>query len=401
MKILIVSKFFYPRGGADLVAITTRELLMRAGHEVQVFAMEYPENIPLLESNTWPKEIKFNGPFGMKVKAFGRLMGFGDVRTSYRRVLKDFRPDVVHFHNIHSYLSPAVVTMARRFGARTVWTLHDFKIICPAYILRRPDGTICTDCVDGKCNILKYNCQKGSRLESVMARLESMRWNRSKLDRATDCFIAPSHFMKEMMVRGGFNPAKIVVLPNFIDPSKLRALEEAKRRPGPQEKYFCYVGRLSREKGLPTLIQAAVRSGVRLVVGGDGPLRNELQTMAHGSAIEFLGRIDREEVAALLSRAAASVIPSEWYENNPLSVIESLCAGTPVIGADMGGIPELITPGVNGEHFPAGSVNTLAAKLATFDPARYDREAIAARAFQEFSPEAHLRQLLKIYRNDL
>ena len=399
MKILIVSKFFYARGGADLVAMTTRELLLKAGHEVRVFAMDYPDNIPLAESSTWPSEIDFNGPLPMKFKAFGRLMGLGEVKSAFRRVLREFRPEVVHCHNVHSYLSPVVVTLAREFGARTVWTLHDFKIICPAYLLRRPDGTICTDCVDGRRNILKYNCQKGSRLGSLMALLESIRWNRRKLDAATDCFIAPSEFMKRMMMRGGFNEAKIKVLPNFIDPAKLTAIEQATADTPPAEPYFCYVGRLSREKGLPTLVSAALRAGVRLIIGGDGPLRADLEEQARGSAIEFRGRLDRDEVARLLAGAAASVIPSEWYENNPLAVIESLCAGTPVIGADMGGIPELIQPGVNGEHFPAGSVNTLAAKLATFDPARYDRRAIAERALSEFSPEAHLEKLLKIFRD--
>lgn len=400
MKVLIVSKFFYARGGADLVAITTRELLLKAGHEVRVFAMDYPDNIALDESDSWPAEIDFNGSFGMKVKAFGRLMGLGDVKSAFRRTLEEFRPDVVHCHNVHSYLSPVVVTLAHEFGARTVWTLHDFKIICPAYLLRRPDGTICTDCVDGRRNIMKYKCQKGSRLGSLMALLESIRWNRRKLDVATDCFIAPSKFMKDMMVRGGFSSDKIKVLPNFIDPEKLQAIESAAASTEALEPYFCYVGRLSREKGLPTLIKAALRAGVRLIIGGDGPLREELEQMARGSAIEFRGRLDRNEVAELLAGASASVIPSEWYENNPLSVIESLCAGTPVIGADIGGIPELITPGFNGEHFPSGSVNTLAAKLATFDPSRYVRREIAARALNEFSPAAHLEKLLKIYRDE-
>lgn len=398
MKVLIVSKFFYSRGGADLVAMTTRELLRGAGHEVQVFAMDYPDNIKLPEQSTWPAEIDFNGSLTKKISAFVRLMGLGDVASRFRKVLKDFRPDVVHCHNIHSYLSPVVVTLSHQSGARTVWTIHDLKLVCPAYLGRRPDGTLCTDCVDGRSNLMKYNCLKGSRLASFMALLESIRWNRGKLDSATDCFIAPSEFMKSMLVRGGFSESKIRVLHNCISPDKLRPMLSEPRQE-PAEPYFTYIGRLSAEKGVKTLVLAAKRAGVRVLIGGDGPMRTELEELARGSKIEFLGNLDAKRVGRLLRDAAASVMPSECFENNPLSVIESLCAGTPVIGAKIGGIPELIEPGVSGEHFPSGSVNTLAAKLATFNAEAYDREAISRRAINEFSEQTHLENLLKIYQH--
>ena len=398
MKILIVSKFFYIRGGAEAVVMNTRDLLMRAGHEVRVFAMAYPANVQLPESSEWASEVEFGGSLSMNVKAFARLMGLGDVADKFWKVLNDFRPDVVHCHNIHSYLSPVVVTLAHSFGVRTVWTMHDLKLVCPAYLGRRPDGSICSDCVDGKNNLMKYCCLKGSRFASFMALLESVRWNRALLGSATDCFIAPSEFLKTMMVRGGFPTEKIRVLNNFIDPQKIAAIQsEGVTRRSAAEPYFAYAGRLSPEKGVRTLVEAAVKAGVSLKVAGDGPLRAELEELARGSRVEFLGSLDPAGVISLMCGAAASVMPSECYENNPLSVIESLCAGTPVIGANIGGVPELIVPGISGEHFISGNVESLVECLLAFRPERYDRAALAADAAVRFSSHTHLKKLLQIY----
>lgn len=400
MRVLIVSKFFYARGGADVVAMTTRELLLASGHEVRVFAMDYPENIPLEEAATFASQIEFGkGGLVSNVKAFARLMGVDNVVPRFKKVLRDFRPEVVHFHNIHSYLSPVVVTLSRQFGARTVWTVHDLKLLCPAYLGRRPDGSHCTDCVSsGRFHVVDHKCMKNSILASVMALLEARRWSREKLNAATDAFITPSYFMARMMRRGGYDAAKLHVLNNFIDPMKLEVILSAPARPESEPAYFVYVGRLSAEKGVVTLVQAAMKAGVDLRIAGDGPLRGELEEMAADSPnIRFLGQLGAAEVAALMRDAAASILPSECYENNPLSVIESLCAGTPVIGADIGGIPELIVPGVSGEHFRSGSAEDLAVILDRFDPARYNRAEISREAIERFSQHTHFRKLLEIY----
>lgn len=398
MRILIVSKFFYARGGAEVVGIGTRQLLLEAGHEVRVFAMDYPENLKLPENADYASQVSFEGGLGNKLKAFKRLMGLGDVKSKFRKVLNDFKPDVVHLHNIHSYLSPVVGEMAHKAGARVVWTLHDLKLLCPAYLGRRPDGSVCQDCIGGKFHIMEHNCLKGSRLASFMALLEAKRWSRRKLDAFTDAFIAPSHFMADMMKKGGFTPSKIHVLHNFIDPPKLDIILRTPQRPANTEPYFAYVGRLSAEKGVKTLVRAALKAGVKLKLAGDGPLRSELEAMAAGSKqIEFLGFQGPEQIALLQRNALACVLVSECYENNPLSVIESLCAGTPVIGAEIGGIPELIEPFVNGVHVPPGDADALAYTLADFQGARYNRAEISKKACNQFSQQTHFSLLLKIY----
>lgn len=395
MKVLIVNKFFYPRGGDCIVAMGTRDILMDAGHDVRVYAMHHPGNISLPEAGSYASAIDFGGGAGAKLKALRRFMGMGDIRASVERVLAEFKPDVVHLHNVHSYLSPVVGELAKKRGARVVWTLHDLKLVCPSYLGRYPDGTVCDELLRGECSLMAHRCMKGSLAASLAAKMEAACWSARRLDKFTDRYIAPSHFMKRAMVAGGFPASHIAVLHNFVDPVKMNILASPGSPAG--EPCFVYVGRLSREKGVHTLVKAAVEAGVKLRIAGDGPDREALEKLAAGHDIEFLGHLSAESTAALIKSAAATVLASEWYENNPLSVIESLCAGTPVIGADIGGIPELIEPGVNGEHFVSGDVTALASLLRSFNASRYNRDAIGRDARSRFSRESHLKQLLAIY----
>lgn len=397
MKVLIANKFYYPRGGDCVVAMSTRRLLAEAGHEVRVFAMDYPDNVEMPESAGFASRVDFSDSLPGKLRAVGRIFGHAGVRRAFGRVLDEFRPDVVHLHNIHSYLSPALAEEARQRGIRTVWTLHDYKLICPAYSCRRPGGEICQECVgQGKNGVLRHRCMKGSLVQSLMAGAEARFWNRRRLERATDLFIAPSRFMANKMMEDGYSPSRILPICNFVDPDKMAVLDAVS--PDQPRDGFCYVGRLSEEKGVETMLKAAAASGVRLRVAGDGPLGESLRAAYSGKGnIEFLGHLDASGVAELLSRSLASVIPSEWYENNPLGVIESLCAGTPVIGAAIGGIPELIGP-ADGITFTPGSAEELAAVFSSFGKRHaFDPASIAARARKAFSAETHLDKLLKAY----
>lgn len=398
MKILICNKFMYPRGGDCNVALATSRLLESHGHEVRRFAMSYPDNLPLPESDTYASEVNFAGSIGSKLRAAARLMGMGDIRESFRKVMADFAPDVVHLHNIHSYLSPVIGEIAASMGARVVWTLHDYKLVCPAYSCRRPDGSVCTDCIGGRLMVMSRRCMKGSLTASALALAEARRWNRRRLERFTSVFICPSRFMAGCMARGGFNPTRLKVLSNFVDPGKI-----AGRASDGSGGYFCYIGRLSAEKGVATLLDAAAKAGVRLIVAGDGPLREGLEGRYGGCPyIRFVGHLDSAGVVRLLENATCSVIPSECNENNPLGVIESLCAGVPVIGADIGGIPELITlPGqgeaADGHIFTPGDTEALSRLLENFDATAFDRQTIAARARNRFSEETHYAGLMEAY----
>lgn len=388
-RILIVTKFYYRRGGDCIYALNLERLLTENGHEVAVFAMKFPENEPSQWSEYWPEQIDFSaGPAG-KVNAFKRMMGMGDVKAAFARMMRDFRPDVVHLNNIHSYLSPVVAGIARKAGARVVWTLHDYKLICPAYSCLR-DGKPCEICFDNKRNVLKTRCMKGSLMASAMAFLEARRWNKGLLQRYTDTFICPSSFMADKMRQGGFNPQKLKHLCNFVAPEMISANASS-----PAD-YYCYIGRLSEEKGIATLLEAASQLPYKLKIAGGGPMTDELkQKYAGKKNLEFLGQVDASKVRRILSEARFSVIPSECYENNPLSVIESFCAGTPVVGARIGGIPELISHD-RGITFTSGDVSDLRRAISEAWQADFDRAAIQRQAHEEFSPDAYYRALTRL-----
>ena len=394
-KVLIVNKFYYPRGGDCIVAMNTEKLLRARGHETAVFAMDFPDNIETPWTAYYAPRVDFGAS---KVAAAKRLMGVGDIRQSFGRILDEFRPDVVHLNNIHSYLSPVVAELARRHGARVVWTLHDYKLVCPAYTCMR-DGHRCDSCVTGpKWGVVRNRCLKGSLVASALAWLEAVRWNRRRLEKCTDAFICPSEFMRSAMLKAGFDAAKLHVVNNFLDPAKASALQAqaAAQRGG----YGCYIGRLSEEKGVRTMLEAASQLPCELKVAGDGPLADELRTRYGASPnITFLGHLDAAGVVRLCSQARFSVLASECCENNPLGVIESLCAGTPAVVSDMGGIPELVTEGVNGLVFKAGDTADLVRAMGEAATRDWDNAAIAADAARRFGQDAHYKALAAIYSN--
>ena len=390
-RVLLVNKFYYNRGGDCVVTLNTEQLLREHGHEVAVFSMRYPRNFSHAWEHCFASEVRFDGPMADKFKALVRTMGRGDIKSAVSRVLYDFNPDVVHLHNVHSYLSPLIARYAHERGCRVVWTLHDYKLLCPSYACLR-GGKPCERCLGHKWHVLTGRCMKGSLAGSAIAWLEALKWSRKRLERYVDTFICPSQFMADKMAQGGFDRSKLLVLNNFVTQLPGDALPTAER-----EDYYCYVGRLSPEKGVDTLLQAASCLPHRLVVAGGGPMEQELrEKYARCSNIEFRGRLSHKQVADLLSRARLSVIPSEWYENNPMGVIESLCAGTPVAGADMGGIPELIDD-ESGVIFPAGQVNALMDAISMAMLHRWDNAAIAHAARARFSDETHYQRLLSIY----
>ena len=391
MRVLLVNKFYYPRGGDCVVVLNTEALLRDSGIEAEVFAMQYPENLPARYQDRFASEVSFGGGVGNLMGALRRTMGWGDVRTRFEAVLDDFSPDVVHLHNIHSYLSPVVGELAHRRGIRVVWTLHDYKLLCPRYDCLL-DGKPCEQCIDGsKRNVLTHRCMKGSLPASAVAWLEAHKWNRSTLERNTDLFVCPSEFMASKMRQGGFDPGKIKVLNNFLDPVKLKRFQTIENLS--RDDYYCYVGRLSQEKGVTDLLAVAARLPYKLKVAGGGPLESELRER-YGSCpnIEFLGMLDADAVARLLTNSRLNVVPSQCYENNPLSVIESLCAGTPVAGARIGGIPELIDD-QSGIVFQPFDPEALSAAVTTAMTRDWNHADIARLALTRFSPETHLAAL--------
>jgi len=387
-NILLVNKFYYPRGGDFTAVSATEELLKAHGHRVAVFSMQYPRNNPTPWERYFPPEISF-GSKGLagKLRAAVRLFHSPEVAGRFRKLLHDFRPDVVHLHNIHSYLSPVVAQVAHRAGIRVVWTMHDYKLICPSYACLR-DGAPCELCYTHKSNVLTHRCMNNSRMASLLAWLEALYWNRRKLERITDRFVSPSSFLKGRMVAAGFRPEQISVLHNFM----YRPMS-----PVGKEDYYCYVGRLSAEKGLDVLLDAAVRLPYPLKIVGDGPLYAALREKYASPQIEFTGHLPSDRLLPIVQRARFLVLPSVWYENNPFSVIEALCVGVPVLGARIGGIPELIETGVNGLLFEPGDTEDLKHHIRQMTETTFHYPEIARQAQTKFSGRNHYQHLMEIY----
>ena len=216
-------------------------------------------------------------------------------------------------------------------------------------------------------------------------------WNRERLEACTDVFVCPSRFMADRMVQGGFKKDKMKVLCNFID------VQKCKRDEFTKDDYYCFIGRLSHEKGVKTLIEAANKLPYKLVIIGGGPMEEELKAVA-GKNIEFVGFKQWDEIKELVGKARFSVIPSEWYENNPLSVIEAQCLGTPVLGARIGGIPELINEGVTGMTFESRNVDDLAKKIEGMWKHEFDYKYIAEMSQKQYNAEKYYSEIMKVYK---
>ncbi len=393
-KVLIVNKFYYNRGGAEVVAIAMCEALRAKGYSVAIFTMDYDDNFSDDNCYVAPK-VSFQGTFAEKLQFAKRTLGGSGVKKAFRNALEEFKPDVVHFHNIHSYLSPVIVKLAKEFGCRVVWTLHDYKLLCPSYACLRNDAP-CELCFEDKSNVVKMRCMKKSLAPSILAYVEAKIWNRDWIQQYVDAFVCPSTFIANKMLQGGFDKSKLHVICNFVDPAKYKILNGMTQRA--REDVYLYVGRLSQEKGIRTLLEVAKQLSYKLIVAGGGPLLSELKSKYESyNQICFLGVQTAEEVSHLLSSARFTVVPSECYENNPLSLIESLCAGTPVVGARIGGIPELIGD-ESGYVYESGNKEELLVAINKAFTTQWDNEGLAKTALHRFSADQHVALLGELYK---
>lgn len=394
MKVLLVNKFLYPRGGDCIYTLNLGRLLRKAGHCVQFYAMAYPENLQDENEACFAEEVSFSSiSLSGKIKAARRILWGTGVRSGFEKILDSFQPDIVHLNNIHSYLSPVVARLAHQRGIKVVWTLHDYKLLCPSYnCLCR--GEICEMCFTCKTNVLFRKCMKNNVQASVLAMTEAIRWNREKLSGWTDTFICPSHFLAKKMKEGGYAEDKLQVIPNFIGEEQSKYILDI--TDNERENAYAYIGRLSKEKGVEGLLEAAAWLPYKLYVVGSGPAEKELMKKYAADTIIFLGHQTTKGVMEILKKVSFTVLPSIWYENNPLGIIESLCCGTPVLGRNIGGIPELLeTENCNqlfrkDEELTERIVEMFSMSAAT------DRNMLSTSSLQRFSGEQYYQMWLRV-----
>lgn len=398
--IISINSYHYRRGGADVLFLEHNRLLEQHGWTAVPFAMRHPLNLPSPWERFFAEEIELGhayAPFERLRKAAKAAYSF-EARSKLAALIDETAPVLCHAHNVYHHLSPSILSLVHARGLPLVLTLHDLKIACPAYSMLR-HGEVCERCKGGRLyNVALSRCMKGSLPLSVWAMVESYLhvWLRS-YTRNVDLFVVPSRFYAQKFAEWGFDPNRFTHIPNFVAVDQL----EPRYEPGNRIVYF---GRLSREKGLATLVRAAASAGVGLMLVGTGPEAESLKTLASdtGADVQFPGFLSGAPLHDAIRAARAVVLPSEWYENAPLAVLEAYALGKPVIGSSIGGIPELVRPGETGYLFAPRGVDELAVTLRAVTDAPGERIAQMGRAGRilverEYSPARYVERITRAY----
>jgi glycosyltransferase involved in cell wall biosynthesis len=342
MNILFVNNYNYSRGGAENVFLDESELLSKRGDKIFAFCRRHKNNLSSPYEKFFPSEMDTeNITFSVNsLHALLNILYSVEAKRSIRRLMTTYTFDLAHVHNIYGRLTTSILDALNHSGIPVVMTLHDYKIICPNYKLMH-HGRICEDCRNGKFYMAMVNrCHKNSLAASAIYSFETY-FNHifRKYRKNVSYFISPSQFLKSKLIEFGWPEERIKHIPNALPVDRFNP----KFEPGD---YFLYIGRLSSEKGISTLIEAFTslkQSSIKLQITGEGPLEKELQKKAaNDSRIIFTGYRTGNELRESIRNCFAVVVPSEWYENAPLSVLEAMAYGKPVIGANIGGIPEMI-----------------------------------------------------------
>jgi glycosyltransferase involved in cell wall biosynthesis len=359
--LLAINNYNYYRGGAETVFLEQNRMFESMGWQVASFAMHHPKNLSSPWSRYFVDEIEFGEAYSLiqKLVRAKKVIYSTEARRKLGQLIDDVRPDVAHAHNIYHHISPSILGLLKRRGVPAVLTLHDLKIACPAYNMLASDG-ICERCKGGRLyNVVVHRCIKGSAVLSGVVMAEAVLHRligsyRSCVSR----FVVPSRFYIAKLTEWGMPSHLFRHVPNFVDASRY----EPHFTPGDG---FLYLGRLSREKGLATLIRAAAAAGCKVSIVGTGPQADELRALAREvrADVTFLGYLTGAALHEAVRRARVTVLPSECYENAPICVLESYALGKPVIGARIGGIPELIREGETGMTFASGDVASLVAAM--------------------------------------
>ena len=344
MNVLIVHNFYQQPGGEDQVFADETKLLRDRGHDVKQFTVHN-------------SAVEGMGKLELARRTIWNRSAYDELRAAVR----SHRAEVVHFHNTLPLISPAGYRAAHDAGAAVVQTLHNYRLVCPTATFYR-DGGVCEDCM-GKFvpwpGVL-HKCYRENRAASaVIATMltvhRALRTYRDEID----VFIALTEFSRRKLVQGGLPAEKIVVKPNFVDP-------DPGVGPGGGG-YALFVGRLTEEKGIGTLLQAweTLRGSVPLKILGDGPLRPRVEQAAarRELGIDYRGRQPLEKVSAAMGESGLLIFPSTWYEGLPRTIVESFAKGTPVIASDLGSMSELVEDGGTGFLFPAGDAAALADRV--------------------------------------
>jgi len=392
MKILIVNKFLYPRGGAETYVFKIGQYLEKQGHKVQYFGMYDEKNIAGNELGLGTASMDFRSRKPARLLYPFRILYSIEAKEKIKHLVKHFRPDVIHLNNINFHLTPSVIDGAFDLGIPMVQTVHDFQMICPNHMMLDMRKKMpCDKCIAGsRWNCVINKCIHNSYIKSILGCLEGTIYRYSCSYDKVSQYICPSRFMEQMLLRDKRYRGKTIVLQNFIQRREENITPE-------KQDYVLYFGRYSEEKGIKTLLEVCRKlPEIQFVFAGKGPMESEVDKVEN---IRNVGFLTGKMLDKVISEARFVVYPSECYENCPFTIMESLAYGTPVLGADIGGIPELITNGKTGELFESKNEQDLNNRILRLWNNEDVTNQYAANCKEEklISIEKYYEEVMKIY----
>lgn len=402
MKILLVNKFHYLKGGSEKYYFDLAKLLKEHGHEVAFFSMQDEKNIKTDCKEYFVENSDMNSK--NIFKALDVIYSKKN-KKAMEKALNDFKPDIVHLNNFQRQLSASIIKPIKKRNIPIVFTAHDLQAICPAIIMLDNEKNICEKCINGKyMNCIKGKCIKNSSLKSLLGAIEGKYYRNKKIYiKQIDKIITPSKFYKEKLEEDGIKSEKIEALHNFIDIDDYNVKIE-------DEGYALYYGRIIKEKGVLNLIKAFknIKNHV-LYIAGDGPdiekVKEYIKENRLEERIKLLGFLNSDEVKEYVRKARFIVVPSVWYENCPYSVLETLAMGKPIIGSNLGGVPELVKDNENGLIYKYNDIKELEDKMQEL----FDNKEKAIKfgkmaqenAIKDFSKEEYYNKIMSVYEGAL
>ena len=400
MRILQINKFFYLKGGSERYMFNLSKLLEEKRHSIAFFSMDHPNNVKSSWSKYFIKNVNYNKSLSLKEKInlFKNTLYSREAEKNLSKLIDYFKPDITHVHNFNHQLTPSVLVALKKKGIPIIATLHDYKLVCPSYLMLN-HGSVCELCKGGRFyNCLRTRCHKNSLSKSMLATLESyLHHNILNSYRHIDRYICPSLFLMNKLQYMGFK-GDLISIPNFVDLKNLEFANSSEKN-----KIVCW-GRLSHEKGISTLIKAVSKMNIELDIIGDGPIKSTVERKIKTQNIKninIIGCLSGDELFNRIRKSSVAVITSQYYENNPIAILEAFALGMPVIASRIGGIPELVKDDETGLLFQPGDVDDLRNKINKLlgDQDKIKKMGRNAKALIEkkYNPQTHYIELMRVY----